>query len=72
MKDNTLYAIIIILLLLTISSVFYYESVKPIDCCTYELVCSDKGYTISFDKEVVGFIPLGNTALDSLMIDLNQ
>ena len=71
MKNNTLYAIIIVLLLLTISSVFYYESVT-IDCCTYELVCSDKGYTISFDKEVVGFIPLGNTALDSLMIDLNQ
>jgi hypothetical protein len=72
MKDNTFYAIIIALLLLTISSVFYYESAKPIECCTYKLVCSDEGYTISFNKEIVGFIPLGNTTLDSLMTDLNQ
>lgn len=71
MKNNTLYGFIITLLLLTMGSVYYYNSTKQ-DCCTYQLICSDEGYIISFDNDPVGFIPLGDTALDSLMIDLNQ
>ena len=71
MKNNTLYGFIIILLLLTIGSVYYYNSTKQ-NCCIYQLICSNEGYIISFDNEPVGYIPLGNTALDSLMTDLNE
>ena len=38
----------------------------------YQLLIDDRGYYISDDSRPVGFIPLGNTALDSIMIDDNQ
>jgi hypothetical protein len=52
---------------LLLSSVMY-----PKDPCEYQMICTDEGYSISDGNRPVGFIPLGNTALDSLMIDDNQ
>jgi hypothetical protein len=36
------------------------------------MICTDEGYFIYDNNRPVGVIPLGNTALDSLMIDDNQ
>jgi hypothetical protein len=49
-----------------------YHLEKPKDPCEYQMICTDEGYYISDDDRPVGFIPAGNSALDSIMIDDNQ
>jgi glucan phosphoethanolaminetransferase (alkaline phosphatase superfamily) len=51
----------------------YYNVLKfNREPCEYQLIIYDEGYLIKDQYRKVGFVPAGNTALDSLLIDDNQ
>jgi len=64
--------IIVILTMGIIIGLLFSTLMHPKDPCEYQMICTDEGYYISDSDRPVGFIPLGNSALDSIMIDDNQ
>jgi hypothetical protein len=69
---NKALTIMILLTIGVITGLLLSPVVHPKDPCEYQMICTDEGYFIYDDNRPVGVIPLGNTALDSLIIDDNQ
>jgi hypothetical protein len=53
-------------------ALFLFPRDPKLKSTEYLMEVYDDGYYIYCDQGFVGVVPLGNTALDSLMIDYNQ
>ena len=69
---NKVLHIIIMFTMGAIAGLLLSPMLYPKDPCEYQMICTDQGYIISDNNRPVGVIPLGDTALDSLIIDDNQ
>jgi hypothetical protein len=52
--------------------IFPRNSKVKLTSTQYLMEVYDDGYYIESDQGFVGFVPFGNTALDSLMVDYNE
>jgi len=66
------YFSVIFILFITASLVFPRNAKHSLKSTQYLMEVHDNGYYIECDQGVVGFIPFGNTALDSLITDYNE